>query len=176
VVPGTINVEAIAISKDHVGMAKFVSSEDDDFRTVCGCLTDMASKAPQRVAHKWILYRRSEGGYGFFDKGTFLFNTMCLLSEILSGTPMNTTHNVTTPSELFTGRFRYLETLRRHFGPRVEQSQRRFLLYGMGGAGKTQICLKFIQENADRFAAVYFLSSVTLSSLSVTQILEGLLD
>lgn len=27
-----------------------------------------------------------------------------------------------------------------------EESQQRFLLYGIGGSGKTQICLKFAQE------------------------------
>jgi GTPase SAR1 family protein len=29
-------------------------------------------------------------------------------------------------------------------------NQRIFLLYGLGGAGKTQIALKFIQESASR--------------------------
>ena len=58
-----------------------------------------------------------------------------------------------TPSPRFTGQKMYLEKLKAFFSPRDGQSQvqsyprRLFLLYGMGGAGKTQICLKFIEEN-----------------------------
>ena len=51
VVPG-INVEAIAINKDHVGIVKFESSNDEDFKSICGHLLDMISKAPQIVAEK----------------------------------------------------------------------------------------------------------------------------
>jgi DNA replication protein DnaC len=51
----------------------------------------------------------------------------------------------------FTGRRDYLTKLQAFFkaesdGPRRRKS---FLLYGMGGIGKTQICLKFTEENSD---------------------------
>ena len=56
-----------------------------------------------------------------------------------------------SPSPIFTGQRSYLEKLKSHFGPREGQSLRRrlFLLSGMGGIGKTQICLKFIEENPE---------------------------
>jgi Cdc6-like AAA superfamily ATPase len=53
------------------------------------------------------------------------------------------------PSALFTGRKEIIDKLKNHFGSRVlgePTAQRRFLLYGMGGIGKTQISLKFIEE------------------------------
>jgi hypothetical protein len=51
----------------------------------------------------------------------------------------------------FTGRRDYLTKLRSHFGYEPDEPLRRksFLLYGMGGIGKTQICLKFTEENPD---------------------------
>ena len=50
-------------------------------------------------------------------------------------------------NELFTGREEYLEKLRRYFTPRNASWPRRcFLLWGMGGIGKTQISLKFVEE------------------------------
>jgi hypothetical protein len=61
IIPGTINVETIAIHKDHVGMTKFPSAEDEDFQTVCGHLYYMVSLAPQRVAEKWRLNKKHEG-------------------------------------------------------------------------------------------------------------------
>jgi len=59
-------------------------------------------------------------------------------------------------SERFTGRREYLDKLQQYFCRRdVSYPRRCFLLYGMGGAGKTQICLKFAEENADMSALVF---------------------
>ena len=55
-------------------------------------------------------------------------------------------------SALFTGRKDVLEKLKDHFSPADQGNKHRksFLLFGMGGIGKTQICLKFVEEVADR--------------------------
>ena len=55
-------------------------------------------------------------------------------------------------SALFTGCEDILERLKDRFGPRDEgdRCRKSFLLYGMGGIGKTQICLKFVEEMAGR--------------------------
>ena len=52
-------------------------------------------------------------------------------------------------SALFTGRDEYLQSLRDYFSSRTEDGRKSFLLHGLGGIGKTQICLRFIEENAD---------------------------
>ena len=54
-------------------------------------------------------------------------------------------------SAIFTGRRDYLRKLRDFFSAESDESLRRksFLLYGMGGIGKTQICLRFTEENSD---------------------------
>jgi len=55
-------------------------------------------------------------------------------------------------SALFTGCEDVLKRLMDHFAPQdqVDRSRKLFLLYGMGGIGKTQICLKFIEKMAER--------------------------
>ena len=55
------------------------------------------------------------------------------------------------PSNRFTGRTEYVSQLERYFGDSGDSARKRklFLLYGMGGIGKTQICLKFIEEMSD---------------------------
>jgi Cdc6-like AAA superfamily ATPase len=50
-------------------------------------------------------------------------------------------------SYLFTGRDEYLQELRDYFRSSIGGKRKSFLLYGLGGMGKTQICLKFIEEN-----------------------------
>jgi hypothetical protein len=54
-------------------------------------------------------------------------------------------------SRNFTGRRDYLTKLRDFFTAEFDGPLRRksFLLHGMGGIGKTQICLRFTEENSD---------------------------
>ena len=57
------------------------------------------------------------------------------------------------PSTRFTGRAEAITKLKRHFFTNTDdavQKRKFFLLYGMGGIGKTQICLKFVEEMSDR--------------------------
>lgn len=54
-------------------------------------------------------------------------------------------------NDLFTGRESYLEKLGQFFSPRRTVSPaRRLLLHGMGGAGKTQVALKFVEQSVGR--------------------------
>ena len=55
------------------------------------------------------------------------------------------------PSNRFTGRIEDITILKKHFFNTNDSAQKRkfFLLYGMGGIGKTQICLKFVEEMSD---------------------------
>ena len=52
------------------------------------------------------------------------------------------------PSNRFTGRTEVIAELKRHFFNTNDSAEKRkfFLLYGMGGIGKTQICLKVVSE------------------------------
>lgn len=47
---------------------------------------------------------------------------------------------------MFTGRDSYLQTLHDLFYD-TSKSRKSFLLYGIGGIGKTQICLQFIEQS-----------------------------
>jgi Holliday junction resolvasome RuvABC ATP-dependent DNA helicase subunit len=55
------------------------------------------------------------------------------------------------PSNRFTGRTDVIAELKRQIFNTNDLAQKRksFLLHGMGGIGKTQICLKFIEEMSD---------------------------
>ena len=48
---------------------------------------------------------------------------------------------------MFTGRSANLQRLKDHFASNPMQTRKSFLLHGLGGIGKTQICLKFTEEN-----------------------------
>ena len=54
-------------------------------------------------------------------------------------------------SNRFTGRTEVITKLKTHFSNTNDSAQKRkfFLVYGRGGIGKTQICLKFVEEMFD---------------------------
>ncbi|KAF8987975.1 hypothetical protein BDQ17DRAFT_1374523 [Cyathus striatus] len=64
-------------------------------------------------------------------------------------------------SQLFTGQEQYLEALNKHFKPEISNnlSRKYFLLYGMGGIGKTQICLKYIDDTEDFYEYTFWIDS-----------------
>ncbi|KAJ6511147.1 hypothetical protein C8R45DRAFT_401896 [Mycena sanguinolenta] len=51
------------------------------------------------------------------------------------------------PSQIFHGRKTILDSMHQFFAQDTRK-QKRYVLYGLGGAGKTQIALKFIQESS----------------------------
>jgi GTPase SAR1 family protein len=56
-------------------------------------------------------------------------------------------------SPVFTGRNEDLQRLTTAFAPcesPQHRHQRRFVLFGLGGSGKTQICLKYVQDYRER--------------------------
>ncbi|KAJ7050954.1 hypothetical protein C8F01DRAFT_1067307 [Mycena amicta] len=59
--------------------------------------------------------------------------------------------NCPPPSEFFQGRKDVLQQLDHLFQQTEHKEQKSVLLYGLGGAGKTQIALKFIADSGSRF-------------------------
>lgn len=58
-------------------------------------------------------------------------------------------------SSQFTGREdiaqRLLETCSPNSASKAQTVQKRFVLYGLGGSGKTQVCLKFAQVHREKY-------------------------
>lgn len=68
-------------------------------------------------------------------------------------------------SSIFTGRDAQLNELRRILipsrGKARDQYQRRFIVHGLGGSGKTQFCCKFAEENRDFFWGIFWIDAST---------------
>jgi hypothetical protein len=47
------NAEAIALNKDHIGIAKFQNHDDSDLKVICEHLHNMVLVAPQKIARQW---------------------------------------------------------------------------------------------------------------------------
>ncbi|KAJ7872885.1 P-loop containing nucleoside triphosphate hydrolase protein [Mycena olivaceomarginata] len=70
-----------------------------------------------------------------------------------------------SPSRIFHGRKNILERMHSYFSETVGQ-QHIFLLHGLGGAGKTQIGLKFVQNTSSLFSDMFLIDASTMETIA----------
>jgi Cdc6-like AAA superfamily ATPase len=136
-------MEVVGMSKDHYGLSKFPSRGDVDFILILSVLQNMAKSVPSVVQHQWSKFEQT----GKESLQTMLYIDIHCQIEMAS-TAMTYVAKL-RPSPRFLAQEEYIATLKAFFAPDNSQPWRHFLLYGMAGVGKTQICLKFIDEVLD---------------------------
>ncbi|KAJ7458502.1 P-loop containing nucleoside triphosphate hydrolase protein, partial [Mycena latifolia] len=77
---------------------------------------------------------------------------------------MQTITRCPPPSRIFHGRQTILDKMHGFFQQDLHE-QHIFLLHGLGGAGKTQTALKFIQESSSDFSEVFLIDTSTLETI-----------
>ncbi|KAF8598764.1 TPR-like protein [Ceratobasidium sp. AG-I] len=80
--------------------------------------------------------------------------------------PSSTIRRYPPPSSDFTGREDILEMMQRYFFSHLSSSRRIFVLHGLGGAGKTQLALKFVQLHKKRFWDIFYIDATTHNTIS----------
>ncbi|KAJ7927317.1 hypothetical protein B0H13DRAFT_2556849 [Mycena leptocephala] len=86
-------------------------------------------------------------------------------SNFLSVQPSQSTSNCPPPSRNFLGRQIILDKMHQYFNQELGK-QHIYVLYGLGGAGKTQISLKFIAESS-LFTNRFFLDASTPETIDM---------
>ena len=156
------NVERCGIASTHSDMVKFKSSADQGYRVVLEALLRYVNSAPKHIASRWeddLEYLAAERRI----EAESLLRRSAHDVALDTATPGQCNQWSLVPrrsSIFFTGRYAYAATLREKFGPIVrpagEQSHRIFVIYGLGGSGKTQFCLRYVEDNKNRY--VYYVS------------------
>lgn len=124
--------EMIYLLASHSGLNKFSGVDDPNFKLVRDAITGMVNKASERE------------GMSYFSEWNV---------PVSAPRPRSRQFMVSRqPNPLFTGRKYELENLQKALCPStVEDKQNAtakiYVLYGMGGAGKSEVSLKFIYEN-----------------------------
>ncbi|KAF8594629.1 TPR-like protein, partial [Ceratobasidium sp. AG-I] len=70
------------------------------------------------------------------------------------------------PSRVFTGRQNILDQMDSYFSQAVSLERRLFVLHGLGGAGKTQLALKFVQSHKALFWDIFYIDATTRETIS----------
>ncbi|PKY00777.1 hypothetical protein P168DRAFT_275238 [Aspergillus campestris IBT 28561] len=75
-------------------------------------------------------------------------------------------------SSYYTGRARYLEELQNILvastADEQDPRQQRFVVYGMGGAGKTQFCCKFAEQNRESYWGIFWIDATSHERIKQT--------
>ncbi|KAJ7061268.1 hypothetical protein C8F01DRAFT_1057830 [Mycena amicta] len=108
--------------------------------------------------HSILQQRLVQGNDQRFSKVQIL---ICRLDEV------QTIRSCPPPSKFFQGRQDILSQLDRLFQPIEKKEQKAVLLHGIGGAGKTQIALKFIAESGARFTDQFKINASSAETIEV---------
>lgn len=152
--PKLDNIETSGIHADHPSMVKFGSRESSDYRTVLAALTTYCHKAPDVVARRWnqaelSLKQMRAGEVVELGQLEIEIHSEKSVRHQDNAVPRNffPPHAVTTN---FVGREDMMRTLASAFFPNgsfdMSYGQKSFVVFGMGGSGKTHLCSKFAHD------------------------------
>lgn len=155
------NTERSSIHAPYSQMCKFESIKSPGYKLVLSALQRYVRDAPVIIEKRWEDARRSllklrsnEAAElleldSYCDKQPFIYQNK---DESRSKNKhFRIPHSVST---IYTGRNDITQELEKKIlaspADDAPRQQRRFVCYGLGGSGKTQFCLKFVQDNRDR--------------------------
>ncbi|ORY14146.1 hypothetical protein BCR34DRAFT_240810 [Clohesyomyces aquaticus] len=165
--PAWDDVEKCGIMGTHSSMTKFNSHSDPKYRPVLEALSRYAKNAHALIQSRWqndmkmIARERQQEVEELLqthlqflpngDSGSQDLNKWCLVPR--------------SPITYFTGRQKHAREVKDMLGPiRQHADQRRnkiVVIYGIGGSGKTQFCLKFVEDNRQRYWGVFWIDAST---------------
>ncbi len=156
------SVERCAISATHSGMVKFKSAQDQGYRVVLEALIRYIKMAPDFIqVRSREDKRRSEADHRL-EAEMLLGNQLdTVVSENRSPTDINEWFIVPRcSSNHFTGRQMHANLVKQQLGTvgvklAKQKYHRIFVICGLGGSGKTQFCLRYVEENRSRYTPYY---------------------
>lgn len=150
------NVERCGITATHSGMVKYKSPVDRGYRVVLEALVRYIRSAPALIQLRWeydlkllAAERQREAEALLQPQVPYSF------SDELHAEDINEWFVVPRcSSSYYTGRQMYARVVKEKLGP-IHQAQLRtkhriFVIYGLGGSGKTQFCLRYVEDNRSR--------------------------
>lgn len=156
------DTERSGIDATHNGMVKFSTDTSSGYRTVVAALKRYSTSSLEVLSGRWKLANailaQTRLSEAFELAGSDVDARQEHGSLKWSGTnsqsksrrhrhfypPQQRTNN-------FIGRDETFETLRKAFyAPGQRAQQERFVVYGMGGSGKTEFCSKFARDNQEQ--------------------------
>ncbi|KAK5807088.1 hypothetical protein VI817_001346 [Penicillium citrinum] len=152
----------------HSGMCKFRDRGVSGYKTIHGILVRFqklagpAVSARSKQADDFLLAQRQFEANEILafnvHKGNRPFNLTLEMTAKIENKHFLVPREITT--EFYIGREKLALDLRERFLAPLDK-QKRYVLYGIGGSGKSQFCLKFAADNKQRFWGVFWVNAST---------------
>ncbi|PVF90833.1 hypothetical protein CPB86DRAFT_551855, partial [Serendipita vermifera] len=144
IIEGDRNAKVVGLHGDHCEIVKYQESDNNDYRKVVGHLSDLVGSAPGEVAKNWSREKHHRN----IDDGK-VQGPCRVLSKPLLAVSRN---YVRRPhiEDFITEKLVSSESSR---------LQPRCVLHGLGGSGKTQVALYWIDTNRDKFTNIVFIDA-----------------
>ena len=157
--PGWDNVDRCGIMATHSGIVKFKNPLDRGYRVVLDALLRYIRAAPGLIGSRWANDLKQLAVERQREVEALLQPQLPHLSEDGVLTTINELYYVPRcSSNYFTGRTMHAKVLRDSLGPvhrqQIDKHHRVFVIYGLGGSGKTQFCLKYVEDNRSRYGVL----------------------
>ncbi|KAL9047126.1 MAG: hypothetical protein Q9214_000217 [Letrouitia sp. 1 TL-2023] len=168
------DTERSGIEATHSQMCKFANVSAPGFSVVIATLRRYAHSANAVISRRWVhalesleQLRHNEAAELVGADG--LSTDTPIVYEKHSLTSRNRHFRVPySASSIFTGRkdifVRLEESILASGTHETSQVQKRFVLYGLGGSGKTQFCLKFVQDHRQSFWGIFWIDASTVEN------------
>ena len=157
--PGWYDVDRCGITANHSGMVKFRRPDDPGYRVVLEALVRYIREAPPLIRLRWEYDRNTMAEERKREVEALLqHQPLYVLPDCHELIEINEWYIVPRcSSNYFTGRKTHAEVLKHNLGPTERQGtqvkSKVFIIYGLGGSGKTQFCLKYVEDNRSRYVA-----------------------
>jgi len=153
------NAERCGISTNHSRMLKFGGSNDPGYQVVFEALTRYIRLAPRTISSRWGDERRFIAAERQNEAENLLQSQHEPSSDAANVINSNDIFIVPRCSSVqFTGRQMHAQLVKENFGPSRSQFARDqhkiVVIYGLGGSGKTQFCLRYAEDNRSRYASL----------------------
>ena len=154
------DTERCGIPGTHSSMVKFSAASDPGYKVILGALIRYIKQAPTLIIERWR-----------DDRKILATERQNEADALLRHQPSHQSIDETIPSGLnewfivprcsttyFTGRTQHGNILRERFKSSSQPwdhkyESRTFVIYGLGGSGKTQFCLRYVEDNRSRYVS-----------------------
>ncbi|KAI1382088.1 hypothetical protein F4677DRAFT_14843 [Hypoxylon crocopeplum] len=161
------NAEKAGIYATHTGMIKFNSTSSSSYRTIIEALSRYCHDAPRVISHRWtqaIPALNQQRAGELYELGGLAFDVhsqSTFQHQHMSATEVFNKHffppQDTAPD--FIGREDKFQLLQDAFFPlgntNVSAKRKSFVVFGMGGSGKTQFCSKFAEDYRNFYHSIF---------------------
>lgn len=161
------NTERCGIFATHKDMIKFSDVHDHGYRVVLEALARYIVAAPSLIHYRWEKDVQALGQERQHEAEDLLKPPLrYLVSGDMNKPDLNEWFIIPRcSSTYFTGRAVHAELVRGKLGPvnHLHEANRHrvCVIYGLGGAGKTQFCLRYAEDNKSRYWGVFWIDAST---------------